>query len=141
VPIEYVEKEKAEQLNEIAIRNAALMRRSLPSTDSVISRAGRSGKALIVLLIDDGMATGATGLVSARWLKSKFTPHELIVGTPIASRQSVDLLGREGFRVESIFTPKSFVSVNQFYKDFDQNTDDKVAEILTKASVKSKLIG
>ena len=132
VPREYIEKEKEEQLGEIARRNSAFLRGISKDRDKGITQPGRSGRALIALLIDDGIATGTTALVSARWLKAKYAPQELIIGTPIASTQSVGLLRREGFQVESILTPTSFVSVNQFYKDFDQDTDLKVAEILAR---------
>lgn len=137
VTADYIEKEKAEQLEEIK-RRIALYRH--PSRASAPSNEGEdypiTAEKTTVLLIDDGIATGATVIAAARWLRAKYKPAQLIIAAPVASKQAIELIKKEGKNVvdmvETVTTPSNFISVNQFYKDFDQITDDKVIEILRK---------
>jgi predicted phosphoribosyltransferase len=150
VPAGYIEKEKAEQLKEIERRisnyripqeAAAEAKTPSPATSPPIKSTEQqypitAGKT-IVLLIDDGIATGATVIAAARWLRAKYPkPAQLIIAAPVASKQAIELIRKEGKnivdKVEAVTTPSNFVSVNQFYKDFDQVTDDKVIEILRR---------
>jgi predicted phosphoribosyltransferase len=145
VTADYIGMEKAEQLKEIE-RRIALYRtpqeaaEATPSPTSPIKSTEQypitAGKT-IVLLIDDGIATGATVIATARWLRAKYAkPAQLIIAAPVASKQAIGLIRKEGKNivdmVETVTTPSNFISVNQFYKDFDQVTDDKVIEILRK---------
>jgi len=147
VPVDYIEKEKAEQLAEIK-RRIVLYRTSQETAGAETPSPARppikiteqypitAGKT-IVLLIDDGIATGATVIATARWLRAKYQkPAQLIIAAPVASKQAIELIKKEGKNivdmVETVTTPSNFISVNQFYKDFDQVTDDKVIEILRK---------
>lgn len=145
VSSEYIEKEKAEQLEEIKRRTAMYKRApsSLLSTDKRSEEEEKervdedypiiAGKTT-VLLIDDGIATGATVIAAARWVRAKYRPAQLIIAAPVASKQAVELIKKENVAdmVETVTTSANFVSVSQFYKDFDQATDDKVIEILSK---------
>lgn len=148
VPAEYIEKEKAEQLEEIK-RRTALYRRPTRASSVLSSNEDEerndsddypitAGKTT-VLLIDDGIATASTVIAAARWLRAKYRPAQLIIAAPVASKQAVELIKREGegknavdMVVETVTTPANFVSVSQFYQDFDQATDDKVIEIVSK---------
>ncbi len=135
-PAEYIEKEKAEQVKEIE-RRATLYKRPVPAARSNDSKQEdypiRAGKT-IVLLIDDGIATGATVIAAARWLRAKYRPAQLIIAAPVASKQAIELIKNENVAdiVETVTAPANFISVSQFYKDFDQATDDKVIEIVSK---------
>lgn len=138
VPAEYIEKEKAEQLEEIK-RRIALYRpaESTPLSDKSEEDDDEypiTPDKTAVLLIDDGIATGATAIAAARWLREKYRPAQLIIAAPIASKQAIELIKKEGVPniVETVTTPANFISVSQFYKDFDQATDDKVIEIVSK---------
>jgi predicted phosphoribosyltransferase len=145
VPADYIEKEKTEQLKEIERRIAlykspkeAAPTRLLtsPPIKTTEHHPITEGKT-IVLLIDDGIATGATVIAAARWLRAKYPkPAQLIIAAPVASKQAIELIKKEGKnivdKVETVTTPSNFISVNQFYKDFDQVTDDRVIEILRK---------
>jgi putative phosphoribosyl transferase len=133
ISAEYIEQEKQEQLKEIE-RRTALYR----PDDTNNHHRGREypitpGKTIVVL-IDDGIASGATVIAAARWIRSKYKPAQLIIAAPVASKQAVELLKKEavGDVVETVTTPSHFVSVDQFYKDFEQVTDDKVIEILKR---------
>jgi predicted phosphoribosyltransferase len=87
-----------------------------------------------VVLVDDGIATGATVIAAARWIR-KQQPKQLIIAAPVAQPQAAELLKNEreasvADAVEIISTPSNFGGVSQFYQNFDQTTDEKVIEIL-----------
>jgi putative phosphoribosyl transferase len=121
---EYVEKEKAEQIQEIRRRNALYYSKtSINCHDHLKDRA--------TILVDDGAATGATLIAAARWLRKKHTPKRLIVAVPVAPKDTIKLLRQESDVVEVVTDPSSiFKSVEQFYQDFKPVPDDKVMEIL-----------
>lgn len=121
VPQEYIEEEKRLQMQEIE-RRIGLFRPDRGEYD-IRDRT--------VVLVDDGIATGCTVIVAARWLR-KQGPKKLIIAAPIANPQIVDMLKNEADSVEIISTPSNFGTVNQFYQDFEQATDDKVKEILMR---------
>src|SRR5215213_6744049 len=132
---EYIENEKQEQMQEIK-RRKALYCSSLPSlsdnNDGSNNNRQYHIKDRIVVLVDDGIATGATVIADARWIR-KQEPERLIIAAPVAQPQAADLLKKEKEvvdAIEIISTPSNFGSVNQFYQNFDQATDEKVIEIL-----------
>jgi putative phosphoribosyl transferase len=121
---EYIEKEKAEQLEEIRRRSTLYYRNT-----SISYHDDLKGKTTI--LVDDGAATGATLIAAARWLRRKHTPKRLIIAVPVAPTDTIKLLKQESDAVEVVTDPSSiFKSVEQFYQDFRQVPDDKVMEIL-----------
>jgi putative phosphoribosyl transferase len=84
-----------------------------------------------VIVVDDGIATGATVMVVVKWLK-KYHPASVLVAVPVAPQDTVAELSREGAQIQAITTPLSFASVGQFYENFSQVTDDEVKEIARK---------
>lgn len=119
IPPNYVESEKARQAAEIRRRSAAYRKPSAP-----YSISGR-----MAILVDDGIATGATVIASARWLK-KHRPASVTIAVPVAPHQSVELLEQESDSVIVMATPRDFSSVGQFYEEFGHVTDDQVAAIM-----------
>jgi len=126
---EYIEKEKAEQIQKIRHRIG------LYSITTPIDHHNHiKGKSTI--LVDDGAATGATLIAAARWLRRNHTPKNLIIAVPVAPKDTVNLLKQEADAVEVVTSPSStFRSVEQFYQDFKQVPDDEVIEILRTRSV------
>jgi putative phosphoribosyl transferase len=123
---DYIEKEKAEQIQEIRHRNALY---SINATTTINHYEHLKDKTAI--LVDDGAATGATLIAAARWLKRKHTPKYLIIAVPVAPKDTLKLLKQEADAVEVVTSPSSiFRSVEQFYQDFRQVPDDKVMDIL-----------
>jgi predicted phosphoribosyltransferase len=84
-----------------------------------------------VILVDDGAATGATLVVSARWIR-KSKPKKIIIAIPVAPNETVELLKNEVDQVVTILIPptSNFTSVAQFYDNFEEITDDKVVKIM-----------
>jgi putative phosphoribosyl transferase len=86
----------------------------------------------IVILIDDGLATGATMRAAAAALKTK-NPAKIVVAVPTAARDTCEFFGREVDEVICMTTPEPFYGVGAWYGDFSQTTDKEVCELLEKA--------
>jgi predicted phosphoribosyltransferase len=86
----------------------------------------------IVILIDDGLATGATMRAAAAALKTK-NPAKIVVAVPTAARDTCEFFGREVDEVICVTTPEPFYGVGAWYGDFSQTTDKEVCELLEKA--------
>jgi len=123
---EYIEKEIARQIEEIR-RRTALYRK--PGLDYKIS-----AESTVVILADDGAATGATPIAAARWIRKNYTPKCLILAVPIATKDTVQMLEKEADIVEVITSPplSQFKSVGQYYQDFNPVTDEQVMDIMHK---------
>ncbi|MGI0043282.1 MAG: phosphoribosyltransferase [Nitrososphaeraceae archaeon] len=121
VSAEYLDSEIDRQVQEIQRRISLYRPASKP-----YSIAGRS-----VVVVDDGIATGATVMVVIRWIK-KYDPVSVLVAVPVAPEDTVEELTREGAQVEVITTSSSFGSVGQFYENFNQVSDEEVKEIARK---------
>jgi putative phosphoribosyl transferase len=115
---DYLEREKARQIAEIKHR------RALYSKNREYRLRNR-----IVILTDDGIATGATIIAAARWIR-KHSPNYLIIAVPVAPPQTVEILKQEADAVDVILSPETLNSVGQFYENFEPITDDQVREIL-----------
>lgn len=88
----------------------------------------------IIILVDDGIATGATILAAAKWIKEKQHSKRLIVAVPVAPAESniLDKLHQISDKAIVILTPYDFAAVGQFYEHFDQVSDNEVKEIMNK---------
>lgn len=93
-----------------------------------ISVAGRP-----CVLIDDGLATGATMVAAARWAR-RCGASRVVVGVPVGSAGTVEMLRGEADAVVSVETPASLYAVGEWYGDFRQVTDEEVAELLAGSS-------
>ena len=81
-----------------------------------------------VILVDDGLATGATMRAAAAALKAQH-PEWLVVAVPIGAAETCDFLRREVDDVVCARTPEPFHAVGAWYEDFTQITDEEVEEI------------
>jgi predicted phosphoribosyltransferase len=84
----------------------------------------------IVVLVDDGIATGATILASAKWTKEKHNCKQLIIAVPLAPREILEDLNPAADKVIVLYTPEPFGAVGRFYQNFNQVSDDEVKEIM-----------
>jgi putative phosphoribosyl transferase len=85
-----------------------------------------------VILVDDGIATGATILAAAHWIKKKQNCKKLVIAVPLAPRQIMDDLNEVADKVVVLHSPLSFGAVGQFYQDFSQVSDNEVKEIMSR---------
>lgn len=85
-----------------------------------------------VVLVDDGLATGATMRAAVEAVRAQ-SPARLVVAVPVAPPDTVARFGAEGVEVLCPLTPRLFGGVGQFYGDFSQTTDDEVRAILSTA--------
>jgi putative phosphoribosyl transferase len=83
----------------------------------------------IVLVTDDGLATGAT-MRAALWAARKEGPARLICAVPVGAAQSVESLAEECDELICLRVPTYFGAVGQFYLHFDQTEDEEVLRIL-----------
>ena len=85
-----------------------------------------------VVLVDDGLATGATMRAAAEAVKTK-SPSSVIVAVPVGSASAVAKVAAVVDRVVCLETPASFYAVGQFYADFRQTSVEEVRELLREA--------
>jgi len=83
-----------------------------------------------VVLVDDGIATGATIAAAARALRAQ-APARLVVAVPVAPGQAVRQLATEVDQVVCLASPEPFLAVGQWYQDFRQVGDDAVRQALS----------
>jgi predicted phosphoribosyltransferase len=101
-------------------------------------RTYRQGRAAIdvrgrtIILVDDGLATGASMRVAALALRTR-EPGELIVAVPVAPRQVSRDLRAVADDVVALDTLRSFRSVGSAYDDFSQTQDAEVCDLLARA--------
>jgi predicted phosphoribosyltransferase len=81
------------------------------------------------VLVDDGLATGSTMLVAARYVRS-LKPRKIVIAVPVASAQACRLLKKEADDCVCLATPEPFYAVGQWYLDFRQVTDAEVQHFL-----------
>ena len=102
-------------------------------------RAYRGGKAaldvsgLIVILVDDGVATGSTMKAAVRALR-QMKPARIVIAVPVAPPSTCNQLQFEADELVCLEMPEPFYGVGQFYSDFSQVSDEEVKELLDTAS-------
>lgn len=117
----YLEQEKARQLSVIK-RRVEQYRRVLPRV---------SLKDKIVVITDDGAATGAT-MKAALWAAQKEHPKTLVAALPVGPQDAIQELAKAADEVVCLRCPSFFGAIGQFYADFSQVEDEEVLEILKK---------
>jgi putative phosphoribosyl transferase len=114
---EYIEMEKLEQKKEMERRLTVY--RPYPGEYKIRHRT--------VILVDDGIATGATMIAAARWIR-KQNPKSLILAAPVGSKRVVERLKEEADQIEVLRNPSEFKVVEQFYQHFAAVSDDQIAQ-------------
>jgi putative phosphoribosyl transferase len=89
---------------------------------------------LNVIVVDDGVATGATmnaALVSVRKRGAK----SVTLAVPVASASALRMLEKDADKTVCLFTPQFFFAIGQFYRYFEQTSDEEVKELLKKNKI------
>jgi putative phosphoribosyl transferase len=93
------------------------------------ARADVTGQ--VVIIIDDGIATGATTLAAIQALRSR-KPKELVLAVPVAPLDTVKKLRSEVDAIVCLDTPEELEAIGYFYRDFHQVSDDEVIATLKR---------
>ena len=97
-----------------------------------VYREGRDGVPLegrVVILIDDGLATGSTMMAAVKAVRQR-NPARVIVAVPVGARDTCDALSTVADEVVCVRMPEPFSAVGQWYLDFDQTSDEEVRQLL-----------
>lgn len=86
----------------------------------------------IVILVDDGLATGATMRAAVAALRSQ-QPARIVVAVPVAPADTVAKLQREADEVIALATPEPFMAISRWYLHFGQTSDEEVKRLLAQA--------
>jgi predicted phosphoribosyltransferase len=86
-----------------------------------------------VILVDDGLATGASMHAAIAALRQQ-EPARIVVAVPTAARETCDAFRAEVDDVICATTPEPFHAVGLWYEDFSQTTDEEVRELLARAA-------
>ncbi|HEX5491468.1 MAG TPA: phosphoribosyltransferase [Candidatus Udaeobacter sp.] len=101
-----------------------------------IYREGRPAPELrdkIVILVDDGLATGATMRAAVKALRQRGAA-KIVVAVPVGPPDTCEEIAKEADETVCLSTPPFFQAVGQYYEDFSQTSDDDVRELLTQAA-------
>jgi predicted phosphoribosyltransferase len=85
-----------------------------------------------VILVDDGLATGATMRAAALALR-ELNPAKIVVAVPVAAEETCRQFEDVADHVVCAVTPRPFYAVGQWYEDFDQTTDEDVRALLAQS--------
>jgi len=106
-------------------------------------RGGRAEidvKDRVVIVVDDGLATGLSALAAIEAIRAR-SPARIVFATPVAAPESVPRLRAMGVDVVSVLTPPEFRTVGEWYEDFAPTSDDEVIELLAVARPGDRLAG
>jgi len=86
-----------------------------------------------VLLVDDGVATGYTMRAAVAALRQR-NPKKIIIAAPVAAQDTCNELKRHADAVVCLMTPYDFAAVGQWYRHFDQTSDEEVRILLERSA-------
>lgn len=84
-----------------------------------------------VIVVDDGIATGATMMAAVQTLE-QLAPLHIVVAVPTASVEAYTELKRRAIDVVALHTPEPYIAVGAWYQHFEQTSDQEVVELLAK---------
>jgi putative phosphoribosyl transferase len=123
---DYIHREHRKQLAEARRREKLYSRGEEPDL------AGKT-----VILVDDGIATGATIEAAIAALREG-NPKKMIIAVPVAPPQAVGRLKHQIDDFVVLSTPESFLAIGEFYSSFPQVSDEEVVKILKETNQASK---
>jgi predicted phosphoribosyltransferase len=100
------------------------------------TRQGMKGRTVII--VDDGLATGATMRAAVRSVRLA-QPARLVIAIPVGSQEACAALSLEADEVVCLHQPEPFWAVGAYYRHFQRTEDDEVEEILRRARQTSEI--
>ena len=94
-------------------------------------RARSEVQGKVAIIVDDGIATGATTLAAIRAVRKR-EPKQLVLAVPVAPVDAVEKLHSEVDAIVCLETPRDLGAIGYFYRDFRQISDDEVIAILRR---------
>lgn len=119
-----------EDVNSIVAREKAEMERReqvFREGKPAVSTEGRTA-----LIVDDGLATGSTMLAAVRYARS-LKPSKIVIAVPVGSRDACARLRKEADDLVCLAAPELFFAVGEWYRDFQQVSDDEVRHLLAES--------
>lgn len=127
-------------IRELGISDALVERITALEQDEILRREHRyrdghpalpvTGRTAI--LVDDGLATGATMLAAVQALRTQ-EPARILVGVPVAPAETCEAFRHHVDHIICVETPPQFYGVGMWYQDFSQTSDAEVRELLERA--------
>ncbi len=133
ISVEYLEKEKSHQLQEIKRRNRLLL------TSKMLNWNRLDLSMATIIVVDDGAASGSTIIATVRRIRTNSNPKRIMVAVPVVPNSTLELLKKEGLHHIEVITnapDNKFESVERYYRDFTQLNDDEVARIVQRITEK-----
>jgi predicted phosphoribosyltransferase len=124
IPERVIDRVAAQEQRELE-RREQLFRGDRPAPDL---------KGRTVILVDDGLATGATMRAAVEALR-RLAPARIVVAVPVGAPETCEEFRPEVDEVVCAFTPEYFEAVGRWYEKFEQTTDDEVRALLKQARV------
>ncbi len=115
----YIEEESEKQLKEIK-RRLKVYREDIPYPNLTNH---------IVIIVDDGAATGSTILAALASLRKR-KAKQIVIAVPVGPADTIKKFEEKADRVVCLFAPEEFYAIGQFYENFDQTTDEEVIRLL-----------
>jgi putative phosphoribosyl transferase len=120
---DYVREETARQLAELERRRQIYCAARPP-----VEIAGRTA-----IVVDDGIATGATMRVALRAVRRR-GPAWLVLAVPVAAAETLAALGGDADETVCLDAPQGLGAIGYYYEDFHQMSDDEVTALLTRST-------
>lgn len=120
----YLREEKRRQLETLRSRRALYTPQRPP-----LDAAGR-----IAVVVDDGLATGATMIAALHAVRAK-RPERLVCAVPVAAPESLEKVRSHADEMVCLEAPAEFDAVSRYYREFPQVTDDEVTAILRSMGI------
>jgi predicted phosphoribosyltransferase len=88
-------------------------------------------KGKLVLIVDDGIATGHTIRAAVMSIR-RHAPSSVVVAVPVAPKETISQISKEADRVVCLQTPEPFLAIGEFYESFEQVSDEEVRDTLSE---------